>query len=162
MSARGSIWKPVAIAAAVAIFIGFLGGMLTDIGPWYQALKKPSWQPPDWLFGPAWTTIFAFAVASAVFAWRNAPSRPQRDLVIVLFAINGCLNVLWSTLFFAVKRPDWALVEVGFLWLAILVPMIVFWRFSKLASLLLLPYLAWVTFAAYLNLTVVRLNAPFV
>jgi benzodiazapine receptor len=162
VSARGSIWKPVAIAAAVAIFIGFLGGMLTDVGPWYQALKKPSWQPPDWLFGPAWTTIFAFAVASAVSAWRNAPSRPQRDIVIVLFAINGCFNVLWSTLFFAIKRPDWALVEVGFLWLAILVPMIVFWRFSKLASLLLLPYLAWVTFAAYLNLTVVRLNAPFV
>ena len=161
MTTRGPIWKPIAIAAAAAIFIGFLGGSLTDIGPWYQALKKPSWQPPDWLFGPAWTTIFAFAVASAVYAWRNAQTRAQRDWVIGLFALNGCLNVLWSTLFFAVKRPDWALMEVGFLWLAILVPMIVFWRNSKLASLLLLPYLAWVTFAAYLNLTVVRLNAPF-
>ncbi len=156
-----SLWKPVAVAAAVAVSIGLLGGTLTDTGPWYQALKKPSWQPPDWLFGPAWTTIFALAVASAVSAWRHAPDKAQRDLVIVLFAINGCLNVLWSTLFFALKRPDWALIEVGFLWLAILVPMIVFWRFSKPASLFLVPYLAWVSFAAYLNLTVVRLNAPF-
>ena len=161
MNERGPIWKPVAVAAAVALFIGVLGGTLTDTGPWYQTLKKPSWQPPDWLFGPAWTTIFALAVASAVSAWRAAPGKSQRDFVIILFAINGCLNVLWSTLFFALKRPDWALIEVGFLWLAILVPMIVFWRFSRASSLLLLPYLAWVSFAAYLNLTVVRLNSPF-
>ena len=161
MTARGSIWRPVAVAAGVAILVGVLGGTLTDTGPWYQGLKKPSWQPPDWLFGPAWTTIFALAVASAVSAWRNAQSRAQREWVIALFAINGCLNVLWSTLFFALKRPDWALIEVGFLWLAIVAPMVVFWRISRQASVLLLPYLLWVSFAAYLNLTVVRLNAPF-
>ena len=161
MKAGQPLWKPVAIAAAVAIVIGFLGGTLTDTGPWYQALKKPTWQPPDWLFGPAWTLIFALAVASAATAWRQAPSKAQRDLVIILFAINGCLNVLWSTLFFALKRPDWALMEVGLLWLAIAVPMVVFWRFAPRASLLLLPYLVWVSFAAFLNFTVVRLNVPF-
>lgn len=161
MTQRGSFWKPVATAAAAALLVGFIGGTLTDIGPWYQALKKPSWQPPDWLFGPAWTTIFALAVASAVSAWRNAATREQRVLIVVLFVINGCFNVLWSTLFFALKRPDWALMEVGLLWLAILVPIVAFWRMSRPASLLLLPYLAWVSFAAYLNWTVVRLNAPF-
>ena len=91
MVSRGSFWKPVLIAASVAIFIGFLGGMLTDNGPWYQSLRKPSWQPPDWLFGPAWTLIFALATTSAVYAWRNADSRSQREWVIALFALNGTL-----------------------------------------------------------------------
>ena len=116
MAARRSFWKPVLVAAAVAIFIGVLGGTLTDTGPWYQNLRKPSWQPPDWLFGPAWTLIFALATVSAVYAWRDAQDRVQREWVIVLFALNGFLNVLWSTLFFALRRPDWALIEVAFLW----------------------------------------------
>ena len=161
MAARRSFWKPVLIAAAVAIFIGVLGGTLTDTGPWYQNLRKPPWQPPDWLFGPAWTLIFALATVSAVYAWRAASSRMEREWVIGLFALNGFSNVLWSTLFFALRRPDWALIEVVFLWLSILLPMMVFWRFAKPASLYLLPYLVWVSFAAFLNLTVVRLNAPF-
>jgi translocator protein len=161
MVTRGSVWKPVLIAASVAIFIGVLGGTLTDTGPWYQSLHKPSWQPPDWLFGPAWTLIFALATTSAVYAWRNADAQSRREWVVALFALNGSLNVLWSTLFFALKRPDWALIEVVFLWLSILLPMIAFWRFARPASLLLLPYLLWVSFAAFLNLTVVRLNAPF-
>ncbi|WP_295848366.1 TspO/MBR family protein [Tardiphaga sp.] len=161
MAQRESVWKPVLVAAAAAIAVAALGGTLTDIGPWYQNLKKPSWQPPDWLFGPAWTTIFALAVVSAVSAWRGARDRTRREWIIGLFALNGFLNVLWSTLFFALRRPDWALLEVGFLWLAIALPMAVFWRISKTATLCLVPYLLWVTFAAYLNLTVVRLNAPF-
>lgn len=161
MAMRSSFWKPVFIAAGVAILIGVIGGTLTDTGPWYQNLRKPSWQPPDWLFGPAWTLIFALATTSAVYAWRDAVARSQREWVLGLFALNGFLNILWSTLFFALKRPDWALIEVGFLWLSILLPIIVFWRFAKSASLFLVPYLLWVSFAAFLNLTVVRLNAPF-
>ncbi len=149
------------IAAGAAIFVGTLGGTLTDIGPWYQNLRKPSWQPPDWLFGPAWTIIFALATVSAVYAWRNTKDRAQREWVVGLFALNGFLNVLWSTLFFKLRHPDWALIEVAFLWLSILLPMVVFWRFSRAASLYLLPYLVWVSFAAVLNLAVVRLNAPF-
>jgi len=161
MIAHRSFWRPVVIAAAVAIFIGVLGGTLTDTGPWYQSLNKPPWQPPDWLFGPAWTLIFALATASAVYAWRRASNRVEREWVVGLFALNGFFNVLWSTLFFAIKRPDWALIEVLFLWLSILLPIIVFWRFAKPASLYLVPYILWVSFAAFLNLTVVRLNAPF-
>ena len=162
MSAGRGSWKPVLIVAAGAIFIAGLGGTLTDTGPWYQDLRKPPWQPPDWLFGPAWTLIFALATVSAVYAWRSARDRVQREWVIGLFALNGFLNVLWSTLFFALRRPDWALIEVVFLWLSILLPVVVFWRRARPASLYLLPYLAWVGFAAFLNLTVVRLNAPFV
>ncbi len=161
MAARRSFWKPVLIAAAVAVVIAALGGTLTDTGPWYQSLHKPSWQPPDWLFAPAWTLIFALATVSAVYAWRDAESRVQRDWVILLFALNGFLNVLWSTLFFALRRPDWALIEVAFLWMSILLPIVVFWHFARTASLYLLPYIVWVSFAAILNLAVVRMNAAF-
>jgi tryptophan-rich sensory protein len=137
-----------------------LGASMTDIGPWYQSLKKPDWQPPDWLFGPAWTIIFALAALSGVTAWRDAPNDASREWIIGLFAVNGLLNVLWSALFFRLHRPDWALIEVVFLWLSILLPILVFSRYSKAASALLLPYLAWVTLAGFLNLEIVRLNAP--
>jgi translocator protein len=81
--------------------------------------------------------------------------------VVVLFVVNGVLNLLWSPLFFKLRRPDWALVEVPFLWLSILVPIVAFARFSPFASLLLVPYLLWVSFAAVLNREIVRLNRPF-
>lgn len=158
---RAATWKPVLIAAAAATAVALLGATVTDIGPWYQALRKPPWQPPDWLFGPAWTVIFALTAASGVFAWRDAPGRSAREWILVLFACNGFLNVLWSLLFFRLRRPDLALVEVAFLWLSILLPMLAFRRYSPRASVLLIPYLAWVSFAAFLNYTVVRLNAPF-
>ena len=161
MATRGGSWKPVLVAASVAIFIAVLGGTLTDTGIWYQSLIKPSWQPPDWLFGPAWTLIFALATASAVHAWRNAASRAQREWVIALFALNGFLNVLWSTLFFALKRPDWALIEVVFLWASLVALVVGLWPISPFAAGLILPYLAWVSFAAWLNWAIVRLNAPF-
>lgn len=160
-AARGPLWKPLLVATLAAFAVITLGGALTDIGPWYRDLVKPSWQPPNWLFGPAWTTIFALAVVSAVSVWRATTDRTQRAWIIGLFAVNAGFNLLWSALFFALKRPDWALAEVGFLWLAIALPMVVFWRLSKTASLCLLPYLLWVSFAAYLNFTIVRLNAPF-
>ncbi|KIZ41242.1 MULTISPECIES: TspO/MBR family protein [Rhodopseudomonas] len=159
--ASKSFWKPVVIAAAAATFVGALGATLTDTGPWYQRLQKPWWQPPDWLFGPAWTLIFALAAMSAIYAWRGTRTTSQREWVIGLFALNGFLNIVWSTLFFAARRPDWALVEVPLLWLSILIAIAAFWRMSRAASYYLLPYLLWVTFAAYLNWTVVQLNAPF-
>jgi benzodiazapine receptor len=154
-------WKPVLIAALSATAVAALGALMTDLGPWYVNLRKPAWQPPDWLFGPVWTLIFALCAISGYLAWRAAPNRGGRDGIIGLFALNGFLNVLWSTIFFRVKRPDWALVEVGLLWFSIVLMIVVLMRYSKIASLLLLPYLAWVTFAAVLNWWVVRLNSPF-
>ncbi len=158
---RGSRWKPVATAAASAFGLAVLGAITTDIGPWYLSLKEPPWKPPDILFGPAWTTIFAFAAVSGVIAWRRAAIRSQREWILVLFAANAFLNVLWSLLFFRLHRPDWALVEVGFLWLSILALVVVLGRIARPSGWLLAPYLAWVSFASVLNLEVVRLNAPF-
>ena len=158
---RGSLWKPVATAAACAVFAGILGAVTTDIGPWYLALKEPPWKPPDILFGPAWTTIFALCAIAGVIAWRRATTTSQRESILVLFAANAFLNVLWSLLFFRLHRPDWSLAEVGFLWLSILALMVVLGRFSRPSAWLLAPYLAWVSFASVLNLSVVRLNGPF-
>lgn len=155
------MWKPILVAALAATAVATLGATVTELGPWYQGLRKPGWQPPDWLFGPAWTLIFALTALSGALAWRDAPSRSMREWVIILFALNGFLNILWSLLFFRLQRPDWALFEVCFLWVSILVPIVVLARYSKPASLLLVPYLLWVSFAAVLNWTIVQLNGPF-
>jgi tryptophan-rich sensory protein len=157
----GPRWRPIAAAAVAAMAVAALGASATDLGPWYQSLVKPSWQPPDWLFGPAWTLIYALAALSAALAWSAARDSRSRTRIVALFALNALLNVTWSELFFGLQRPDWALAEVGFLWLSILLLIVVLRRHSATASWLLVPYLAWVTFAAILNLAVVRLNYPF-
>lgn len=153
--------NPVFIAVVAAAAVAFIGGAMTDIGPWYDRLAKPQWNPPNWLFAPAWTLIYAFAVIAAVAGWRAARNSRDRAWLISLFFINAVLNVLWSFLFFSVKRPDWALAEVATLWVSVLALILFFSRFSKLASGVLIPYLIWVSFAAYLNFKIVQLNAPF-
>jgi len=154
--------KPVLAAAGAAVGIAALGALTTDLGPWYQDLVKPSWQPPDALFGPAWTLIFALAAISFVLFWRQPVKRDDRLEVIAAFLFNGFLNTLWSLLFFRVKRPDWALYEVAFLWVSIVVMIVLVGRASRPAAALLVPYLLWVSFASFLNLKIVQLNAPFV
>jgi translocator protein len=151
----------IAVCALWGIAVAGIGALLTNLTPWYHTLRKPSWQPPDWLFGPAWSVILALASASAYLAWRSAGTEAQRDLVVALFLVNGALNIAWSPLFFRWRRPDWALIEVPFLWLSILAPIVLLAPISASASLLLLPYLLWVSFATVLNIAIVRLNGPF-
>lgn len=134
---------------------------MTDIGPWYQGLKKPAVNPPNWAFAPAWTAIYALAVIAGVTGWRACRTSKQRAWLISLFFANAILNVLWSAVFFTLKRPDWALAEVATLWLSVLALVVFLWRISRPAALVLIPYLVWVAFAAYLNLEVVKLNGPF-
>jgi tryptophan-rich sensory protein len=153
--------RAVLFAALAALLIAGLGALSTDLGPWYQGLEQPRWKPPDALFGPAWTLIYALAALAGVKAWEAAPDRAAREWILALFALNGFLNLLWSLLFFRVQRPDWALIEVGFLWASIGLLIVVLGRWSRPAAWLLLPYLAWVTFAARLNWAVVQLNGPF-
>ncbi len=156
-----SLRNPIIVAVTVAVATAVVGGLLTNLGPWYFALKQPGWKPPDWLFGPAWTAIFTCAAAAGVLAWKNADTGKSRATIIALFAINVCCNSLWSLLFFKLQRPDWALMEVGFLWLSIAALMYFLYPLSKAASLLLLPYLLWVSFASILNWAIVQMNAPF-
>ncbi len=151
----------IVIAVVWGILVAGVGAFLTDISPWYHSLRRPSWQPPDWLFGPAWTVILALASLSLFLGLRHAQDRESRWLIGGLFVLNGVLNILWSPLFFKLRRPDWALGEVPLLWLSILAPIVLLTPISRTAGLLLVPYLAWVSFAAVLNLTIVRLNHPF-
>ena len=154
------VW-PTLAAVAWALVVAIIGGALTTLGAWYDALKRPKLQPPDWAFGPAWMMIFALSVIAAVIAWRDAPTDGARWGIVALYLVNGALNVFWNVLFFTRRRPDHALVEVVFLWLSILAPIVMFWPFSPTAALLLVPYLVWLSFAAYLNYEIVRLNGPF-
>jgi len=153
--------RPVMVASTAAVGVGLAGGLATEIGPWYVSLRKPSWQPPNWLFAPAWTIIFALTAAAAVRTWRATPDPAGRRGLLAAFATNGALNIAWSVLFFRLRRPDWALAEVVALWLSILSLIVSCGRRSRLAGWMLSPYLAWVTFASALNLKIVQLNRPF-
>lgn len=151
----------ILVAIAWAVLLGGLGGVLTKIGAWYRNLKKPSWQPPDWLFGPAWTLILGLAAWAAILAWEGAADDAGRNAIITLYAVNFVGHFLWSPLFFTVKRPDWALIEVVFLWISVLMMLIFLRPYSVLASWLIVPYFVWVSFAALLNYKIVQLNRPF-
>lgn len=155
-------FDPPVIAAVVwAILLGGAGGLMTEIGPWYRELKKPRWQPPDWLFGPAWTIILGLAAWAAVLAWDGADTAADRRLIAILYAINFVCHLAWSPLFFRLKRPDWALIEVVFLWASVLSLCILLRPYSVLASWLIVPYLVWVSFASVLNFTITQLNGRF-
>ena len=148
-------------AAAVAVVVAVAGGVLTEIGPWYEGLRKPSWKPPDWAFGPVWTTILVLAAISAALAWEAAESPGARAAVLTVLIVNSILNIAWSGIFFKMKRPDWALIEVALLWLSILALIVVLGAHSATAGLLMVPYLVWVSVAAFLNYRIVQMNRPF-
>ncbi len=148
-----------AVAIGVAVLLALVGGLATDVGPWYRALRKPSFQPPDWLFAPAWTVIYGCTVFAAVTAWTATPES-GRGILLAAYIVNAVLNALWSILFFRMRRPDWALVEVIALWLSIVALILLSASVSASAARWLLPYILWVSFAAWLNLAIVRLNRP--
>jgi benzodiazapine receptor len=150
----------IIVAAIITLFVLVGGATLTRVGPWYRALRKPWWNPPEWLFAPAWTVILGLAAWGGVLAWTSSP--PEAHLKIaILFAVNIFFHMLWTPLFFNLRRPDWALIEVVFLWLSVAALIIGLAPYSSQANWLLVPYLLWVSFAGYLNLKIVRLNSPF-
>lgn len=154
-------WRPWVLAFALSYATAGIGGALTELGPWYFALRQPDWKPPDAAFGVVWSILFTLAAISAALAWQSARSAADRTRVLGLFGLNALLNMLWSALYFKLQRPDWALLEVPLLWLSILALILGLWRLSRWASVLLLPYLAWVSVAAGLNGAAVQLNGPF-
>jgi translocator protein len=153
-------WPEIAVVVLALGALAFIGGYTTDIGPWYKGLKFPWFKPPDYLFGPGWTVIYLFIGASAVVAW-DAASGPDRTMMVLLFAIDWVLNAFWSPLFFKLRRPDLALWEWVPFWLSIVALVVLQFRISTLAGWLIVPYLAWVTYAGWLNSRVVVLNGPF-
>jgi tryptophan-rich sensory protein len=132
-------------------------GALFMPGDWYAALEKPSWNPPGWVFGPVWSTLYAMMAVAAWLVWRQGGfARQRRPLGVFLAQL--ALNALWTPLFFGLQRPGLAFAEIIALWLAIAWAIAAFWRVHRVAAWLLAPYLAWVSFAAVLNGTLWRLN----
>jgi len=137
-----------------------IGGAVTTpkIDNWYATLTKPSWNPPNWIFGPVWSGLYLSMAVAAWLVWR------QRGLSgavgpLTLFGLQLVLNAAWSGLFFGLQNPGAAFVDVVALWAAIAATMVAFWLRSTVAGLLFVPYLAWVSFAAVLNLAIWRLTA---
>jgi benzodiazapine receptor len=159
-STAGTV-RVYSLIAALAFGVALVGGWATEIGPWYRGLKFPPWRPPNWLFAPAWTTIFALLVVSAGLAWTSARTGTERRDLVLAFGLNAVMNMGWSLLFFRYRRPDWALAEVCGLWLSVALAMVAAGRIRPMSGWLLAPYLAWVSFASVLNAAIVRLNAPF-
>jgi translocator protein len=152
---------PIVVAVLTTVFLLGVGGWMTTIGPWYENLRKPSWNPPNRVFGPAWSVILGLAAWSGVLAWTNASTGAEQHQILLLFGASIFFHMLWSPLFFNLRRPDWALFEIPFLWLSIIALMVGLVPISPASTWLLTPYLLWVTFAAFLNLTIVRMNRPF-
>lgn len=141
----------------LAVFAVASTGAIFRPGDWYERLNKPNWRPPNWLFGPAWATLYAMIAIAGWIVWREfgfsgAPA------AFAFYTLQLALNALWSPIFFGLKRPGIAMAELVFLWLAIAATIVAFNSFVQTAALLLLPYLAWVTFAGALNFAIWRMN----
>lgn len=143
------------LAGLILITFGApLAGMMMPPGDWYASLAKPEWNPPSWIFGPVWTVLYLTMAMAAWLVWkRDGWRQPMR-----LYFIQLILNAAWSPIFFGAQKPNWALVEIVALWIAVLLTLWSFFRISKTAGWLLAPYLAWVSFATLLNFTLWRLN----
>ena len=136
-----------------------IGGAITTpkIATWYATLAKPTWNPPNWIFGPVWSALYFCMAVAAWFVWRQEGFTGAK-FPLALFGTQLVLNVLWSCIFFGLEMPGLAFVEVLLLWTAIAATMVTFWQRSSVAGILLLPYLAWVSFASVLNLVIWRMN----
>jgi tryptophan-rich sensory protein len=132
-------------------------GIFVSTEDWYAELSKPSWNPPAWIFGPVWTVLYIMMAVAAWLVWREG-GWPQQWRALSLFVLQWLLNAIWTPLFFGLHLPGVAFVEMIALWVALVATIIAFWRVRVVAAILLIPYWMWVSFAAFLNFTIWRLN----
>ena len=151
-------WQSLIIACLLSVGFALGGALLTNLDSWYFNLNQPSWKPPDAAFGLIWSLIFSFCAAAGWLSWNSAKLQKNKYIYLSLYLINGALNEVGSFLYFQMHRPDWSLWECSLLGLSIVALMITQWKDSKLASLLVVPYLIWVCIAAELNWQTVVLN----
>ena len=154
-----AVRKFLALLAWLAVSFGAaaMGGLFMP-GEWYASLKKPSWNPPGWIFGPVWTALYTMMAVAAWLVWRQGGWGKQRKALLIFLA-QLALNAVWTPLFFGLHRPGVAFAEIVLLWLAIAATIAAFRSVSRVAAWLLAPYLAWVSFATMLNFALWRLNS---
>lgn len=154
-------WVVLAISIATCMAAALIGGFFTAraVKEWYPSLKKPSWNPPSWAFGPIWTILYILMAISAWLVWKEG-GLMQQIIPLSLFGIQLIFNVVWSWLFFYKRSIRGGLYEIVMLWILILATLLAFWSATIIAGLLFVPYLVWVSIASYLNYTVWKLNPP--
>lgn len=142
------------------LLVGGISGFFTTgaVDTWYPSLVKPDWNPPSWLFGPVWTILYALMGVAAFLIYREGLEKKEVKIALGIFSVQLGLNFLWSILFFNYKNLFASFVEIVVLWVAILATIISFYRISRPAALIMIPYLLWVSFATILNYTILVLN----
>jgi translocator protein len=157
---KTSPWLALSGFIAICLLAGALGGWATSqsILDWYPTLNKPAWNPPPWIFAPVWTTLYVLMAIAAWLVWKKDTRFSGVRVALLLFFAQLALNCLWPFLFFKFRSPAWALVEVVTLLIMVALTTWAFFTQSKRAGLLMLPYLAWASFATFLNFTIWRLN----
>jgi benzodiazapine receptor len=150
----------LAFSIIVCELVGVLGSVFTApaIGTWYAALNKPSFNPPNWIFGPVWISLYFIMGVSAYLIWRRGLKKPGVRISMFLFLVQLVLNAAWTPVFFGLRQPGAALAVIAAMWFAILATILSFRKASVTAAVLLIPYIAWVSFAAALNAAIVLLN----
>lgn len=154
-------YTALTFALLYGIGLNLAGGLLTDVGEWYQSLEKPWFQPPGWAFAPAWTVILGLAGWALYIGLTEAQTSAQFNAVAITFGANAVLHFLWSPLFFMFKRPDWSFIENFALIASCAALIVVLAPISGFAAWLLVPYLIWTCFAQAINHGVIKLNGPF-
>lgn len=139
---------------------GVVGSFFTApaISTWYSTLNKPSFNPPSWVFGPAWITLYTLMGIASYLIWQKRGDNSLVKTALIIFFIHLVFNALWSVIFFGLHSPMWAFVEILFLWAMILLLIIIFYKIDRRAAYLLVPYILWVSFASILNFSIWRLN----
>ncbi len=139
---------------------GLIGSIATSrsVSTWYLTLQKPPFTPPNWLFAPAWTTLYLLMAIAAFLVWRTGLDKSSTRTALIIFLVQLVLNALWSFAFFGLQSPLYGVIVILALWLAILFTILKFFPISKAAGILLIPYILWVSFAAVLNISVLLLN----
>ncbi len=152
--------KKLIIAILLPLIIGAVSGFFTSkaVTGWYAGIQKPSFNPPNGIFAPVWTTLYILMGIALYLVWKQERNTKIWRQALFLFGLQLFLNFCWSLIFFKLEQPGWALVEIVCLWISILLTIIWFLKLSKVAGWLLVPYLCWVSFAALLNYEIWRLN----
>jgi benzodiazapine receptor len=150
----------LALLVVICFAVAGVGSLFTRpaIEGWYAALRKPSWTPPNWVFGPVWSALYLSMAIAAWLVWRRAGVAGAR-LPLTLFALQLVLNLAWTGFFFGLRMRGAAFAEIVLLWLFVLATAAAFWPLTHVAAWLMVPYLGWVTYAATLNYGIWRLNA---
>jgi len=153
-------WWKLIVAVIMCLMVGYIGSLATypAIPTWFATLNKPIFSPPNWLFAPVWTALYILMGISLYLVWVKGTKIKRNKEAINLFLIQLGLNFLWSFIFFGFRNPSLAFLEIIALWILLLMTILRFWKISKIAAYLLMPYIAWISFASILNLAIVLLN----